>query len=825
MPNIHTKTYKINGLSCNGCVEKLTKALSSEFETVKISLEDGKLEVKGAEAENFKKINYIIQKVGIKYSLANYEEVYACPMHPEVTGKEGERCSKCNMFLKLASKSESKKDIKNKNQSTTKPEIKAGEGPIYICPMDPEVRQVGPGSCPVCGMALEPEEADTPPDDSELKDMTLKFIIGGLLSLPLVVLNMGMHMGFFASIHEFLMSNKFNWIQFLLATPVVIWGGFTFFERAFISLKTLKFNMFTLIGMGVGVSYGYSVVLTIFPNIFGRAMDVYYEPSAVIIVLVCLGQILELKARNATSGAIRSLLDMAPPTANLIKADGTEEKVPALHIKMSDKLRVKPGERIPVDGIILEGSSSVDESMLTGESIPVAKTQGSKVIAGTINGAHSTFIMQAERVGKDTTLSQIVKMVSKAQRSRVPIQNLVDKVSSIFVPVVILIAIVTAIIWLVVFKNPEYAVLTSVAVLIIACPCALGLATPMSIMVGTGRGAKGGILVKSAESLEILGKIDTLFVDKTGTLTEGKPRLMEVVTANDFTKEDILKYAASLENGSEHPLAHAVLEGAKAQNIKPTSVANFKSITGKGITGGVEGKKILLGNVELMKSFNISISLQKEFEDFSLKGHTCLLVSIDNKFAGFLTVLDSIKNGTKEAIKSLQNSGIKVIMLTGDNKITASAIAKDLDLKDVKAEVLPEDKYSFVEEMQNQNHKVGMAGDGINDAPALAKSDVGIAMGTGAETAIESAGITLVSGDLRGVVNALDLSKNVIKNIKQNLFFAFGYNALTIPIAAGVLFPFTGQLLNPSFASIAMALSSVSVIMNALKLSKLKFKL
>ncbi len=702
---------------------------------------------------------------------------------------------------------------------------------IYTCPMHPEVRQIGPGSCPKCGMALEPEDISLSDGaDPELKDMTRRFWVAAVLSAPLLLLTMGAH---FPNewLHTFLMSPLATWGQLILATPVVLWAGWPFFERGWASLKNKSLNMFTLIALGVGVAYLYSVVVTLFPGYLGQwlgaaseTIDVYFEAAAVITALVLLGQVLELRARAQTSSAMRALLDLAPATARVIRADGAEDDIPLSHVHQGDTLRVRPGEKVPVDGVVLEGASSIDQSMITGEPVPVEKGPGDPVTGATINGTGS-FTMRAERVGKETLLAQIVDMVSKAQRTRAPIQRLADKVSGYFVPAVIAVAAIAAFAWGMVGPEPRvgYAILNAVAVLIIACPCALGLATPMSIMAGTGRGAKAGVLIKNAEALEGFEKVDTLIVDKTGTLTEGRPKLMNVVAAAGYDEATVLSLAASLERGSEHPLAEAILKGAESRGLQPAHASEFQSVTGKGVTGNVEGKQVALGNLALLESLNIDATgIKTQADAYRAQGHTAMFVGIDGKPAGIITVADPIKETTVEAIRQLKADGLRIVMLTGDNKTTALAVAKKVGIEQVEADVLPDQKNAAVRKLQEQGRKVAMAGDGINDAPALAQADVGIAMGTGADVAMESAGITLVKGDLMGIVRARHLSRATMRNIRQNLFFAFVYNALGVPVAAGALYPFFGILLSPIIASGAMALSSVSVIANSLRLRSTK---
>jgi Cu+-exporting ATPase len=710
-------------------------------------------------------------------------------------------------------------------EKDSKPKAAVPEGTIYTCPMHPEIRQVGPGSCPICGMALEPEVAslDAPPNP-ELADMTRRFWVGLVLALPAVVLEMGGHL---VGGHGWVDPTLSNWIQFAFATPVVLWAGWPFFVRGAQSLVTRNLNMFTLIAMGTGVAYVYSVIGTVAPGIFpatfrghGGAVAVYFEAAAVITVLVLLGQVLELRAREATSGAIKALLQLAPKTARRIGDDGVDHEVEIDALAVGDRLRVRPGEKVPVDGIILEGRSSLDESLVTGESMPVTKEAGSKVIAGTLNQSGG-FIMRAEKVGRDTLLSQIVKMVADAQRSRAPIQRLADQVSGWFVPVVIVVALIAFGAWAWFGPEPRMAfgLVAAVSVLIIACPCALGLATPMSIMVGVGRGAQAGVLIKNAESLERMEKVDTLVVDKTGTLTEGKPKVVAIVPAAGFDETDILRLAATVERASEHPLADAIVRSAKERNLDLGKVEEFDSPTGKGATGKVGGKTIVLGNATFLQSLGIDAqSLNDQGERLRGDGATVINMAVDGKLAGLFAIADPVKASTPDALKALAAEGIKVIMLTGDNRTTANAVAKRLGIADVEAEVLPDQKSAVVAKLQKAGRIVAMAGDGVNDAPALAAAEVGIAMGTGTDVAMESAGITLLKGDLVGIVRARRLSQATMSNIRQNLFFAFIYNAAGIPIAAGILYPTFGLLLSPIIAAAAMALSSVSVVGNALRL-------
>jgi Cu+-exporting ATPase len=680
----------------------------------------------------------------------------------------------------------------------------------YTCPMHPEIRQRGPGACPKCGMALEPEVASGTEDENpELGQMTRRFWVSLGLSIPTLAIAM-------------LDVKGLAWLQFVLATPVVLWGGWPFFQRGWASIVHRSLNMFTLIAIGTGVAYVYSVVATLAPQIFPESfrahnggVSVYFEAAAVITTLVLLGQVLELRARSKTSSAIKALLGLAPKTARVIHEDGTEADAPLEQVKPGDRLRVRPGERLPVDGVVLEGASAVDESMVTGEPIPVEKKTGDHVTGGTVN-ATGGFVMRAERVGSDTLLAQIVRMVSEAQRSRAPIQRLADVVSSWFVPAVLVAAVITFVVWAWLGPEPKfaYAIVNAVAVLIIACPCALGLATPMSIMVGTGRGARAGVLIKNAEALEILEKVDTLLVDKTGTLTEGKPKLVTVVPENE---SEMLRLAASLERASEHPLAAAISGGAEQRGLKLSSVSDFHSLTGKGVAGTIDGRKIMIGNQQLGID---SSKFDQRAESLRQDGQTVVFVAIDGQVAGLLGVADPIKESTTEAIRLLREDGIKIVMVTGDSKTTAAAVARKLGIADVEAEVLPDRKREVVQRFQQQGRIVAMAGDGVNDAPALAQAQVGIAMGSGTDVAIKSAGITLIKGDLRGIVKARRLSRATMRNIRQNLFFAFIYNALGVPFAAGALFPVFGLLLNPMVASAAMSLSSVSVISNALRLRK-----
>jgi Cu+-exporting ATPase len=709
--------------------------------------------------------------------------------------------------------------------SAASPQKPAPAGAIYTCPMHPEIRQDHPGACPICGMALEPEiatEATGP--SAELVDMTRRFWIALVLSVPVFALEMGGHL---AGLHRFVPEGVSNWIQLALATPVALWAGWPFFERGSASLKSRNLNMFTLIALGVGVAWTYSVVATLAPDWFPAAfrgdhgaVAVYFEAAAVITTLVLLGQVLELRAREQTGGAIRALLDLTPKTVRLVRGDNADEDVALDAVKTGDQLRVRPGEKVPVDGQIVEGRSAVDESMLTGESMPVGKSVGDKVIGGTLNQS-GAFVMRADKVGRDTVLAHIVQMVAQAQRSRAPIQRLADKVSGWFVPLVIAVAALAFVAWAIWGPEPRlaYGLLAAVSVVIIACPCALGLATPMSIMVGVGRGAQAGILVRNAEALERLEKVDALVVDKTGTLTVGKPTLVALKPALGISEETLLKLAASLERSSEHPLAAAIVRAAADRGLTLSNVEGFESISGKGVTGAIEGRKVALGNRALMQAIGTGVdALEAAANDLRINGATAIFVAIDGKAAGVMAVADPIKATAPDAIRALKEAGVRVVMLTGDNRATAEAVARKLGIAEVEAEVLPQDKGKTVERLRKEGRVVAMAGDGVNDAPALAAADVGIAMGTGTDVAIESAGITLLGGDLRGVAAARKLSQATMRNIRQNLLFAFIYNAAGVPIAAGVLYPAFGLTLSPVVAAAAMALSSVSVVANALRL-------
>lgn len=739
-------------------------------------------------------------------STAKAAVTYVCPMDPEVREIKPGACPKCGMALEP-------------------------ETVQYTCPMHPQVVSDKPGNCPICGMALEPRTvaAVHEEDDSELRGMTRRFWVGVVLSIPLLVLSMGSMLPGFPL--RSVPAGVLEWLQLALATPVVLWGGWPFFQRGWASAVNRHLNMFTLIAIGTGMAYVYSVVATIVPGIFPETfrghegqVGVYFETSAIIVTLVLMGQVLELRARRHTSSAIRALLDLSPKTARRIRTDGADEEIPLDQVAAGDRLRVRPGDRVPVDGTVEDGSSAVDESMLTGESIPVEKSAGAKVIGGTVNQTGS-FIMRAEKLGSETLLAQIVRMVSEAQRSRAPIQSLADKVSGYFVPAVVLVAVLTFIGWAIVGPEPRLAhgLVNAVAVLIIACPCALGLATPMAIMVGTGRGAHAGVLMKNAEALETLEKVDTLVVDKTGTLTEGKPKLTNVLSTGGFNQVDVLLLAATLERASEHPLAHAIVKGAEERGLSPGSATNFQSFTGQGIAGEVARRRVVIGNAAFLSSQGIDIKrIALQAETLLKQGQTVVLVGVDGKAAGLLAAADPVKESTVAALASLRQSGLRVVMLTGDSHATAAAIARQLGIEEFQAEVLPAGKAEFIKKLQAEGRRVAMAGDGVNDAPALAQANIGIAMGSGTDIAIESGDVTLVKGDLRAIARARNLSGATMRNIRQNLFFAFIYNLLGVPIAAGILYPFTGLLLQPVFAAAAMSFSSVSVIANALRLRAAK---
>jgi Cu+-exporting ATPase len=736
---------------------------------------------------------------------------YTCPMHPEIKQPGPGSCSKCGMALEPA---------------TIPSPAKRTE---YTCPMHPQIVRDAPGSCPICGMALELREVTAEESNPELADMTRRLWISVTLAVPMLALMVSAFLPAMPMQHLFPV-RVWAWIEFALATPVVLWCGLPFFVRGWQSVVRRSLNMFTLIALGTGAAYLYSVFATVVPQVFpasfrgaGGQIDVYFEPAAVIVALVLLGQVMELRARSQTSSAIRALLGLAPKTAKRLDDKGGEADVPLDQVVVGDRLRVRPGEKVPVDGTVLEGHSSVDESMISGEPIPVEKDKDAKVTAGTVNGTGG-FVMHAERVGADTLLSQIVKMVSEAQRSRAPIQRLADRVSSYFVPAVIVAAILTFAIWFLAGPQPRFAhaLVSAVAVLIVACPCALGLATPMAIMVGTGRGARAGILIRNAEALEIFGKVDTLIIDKTGTLTKGKPTLSSVIPQPGIEESGLLQLVASLERSSEHPLAAAIVKGAEAKKLVLVDVVGFSSTTGKGVKGTVSAKQVAVGNAELFRDLAVDPApLLERAEALRKEGQTVMLVAVDGKAAGLVGVSDPIKESTPDAIRELREAGLKIIMVTGDNKTTAKAVADKLGIE-FYADVLPQKKAEVVKERQQEGSVVAMAGDGVNDAPALAQADIGIAMGTGADVAMEAGGITLLKGDLRGILRARHLSKSTMLNIRENLFFAFVYNAVGVPVAAGLLFPSFGLLLNPMIAAAAMSFSSVSVIANALRLRTTK---
>jgi Cu+-exporting ATPase len=736
-------------------------------------------------------------------------DVHTCPMHPEIREPSAGTCPRCGMALEPL--------------HITEPASRHE----YVCPMHPEVITAEPSACPICGMALEPRVvAADPAPNPELIDMTRRFRLSLALAIPVFLIAMSeMLRG--APVTGALSARTLTWIQFVLATPVVFWGGWPFFQRAWASIRNHQPNMFTLIALGTGTAYAYSVVATLLPRMFPETyrgpageVAVYFEAAAVITVLVLLGQVLELRARSKTSSALRSLLDLAPKTARLVQEDGTDRDVSLHRVHPGDRIRVRPGEKVPVDGVILDGTSFVDESMVTGEPTPVEKTSGSRVTGGTVNGS-GAFVLRAEHVGSDTLLAHIVRMVAEAQRSRAPIQRLADTVSSYFVPAVVLTAAITAVAWTAFGPEPRlaHALVSAVAVLIIACPCALGLATPMSIMVGTGRGAAAGVLIKNAEALEVLERVDTLVVDKTGTLTEGRPRLVSVAPTASHSESEILRLAASLERGSEHPLAAALVAGAQARGLTLMEAADFVSVMGKGVTGIVDGHRVAVGNRALLEEIAVDAAdVASRAEALRGRGETTMFLAVDGRAAGVFAVADPIKASTPEAVRLLHGDNVRIVMATGDSRTTAQAVGRALGLDDVKAEILPEEKRDVVRHLQEAGHVVAMAGDGINDAPALAQAHVGIAMGTGTDVAMESAGVTLVRGDLRAIARARRLSRATMRNIRANLFFAFAYNALGVPIAAGVLYPFIGLLLSPMVASAAMSCSSLSVIGNALRL-------
>ena len=767
--------------------------------------------------------------------------IYVCPMHPEVRQNGPGDCSKCGMHLVPEAELDSHAGHDNHGHHVHEHHagaapvngrfdtVPAGhEGAVYTCPMHPQVRQVEHGSCPICGMGLE-LETGVPMDDGpnpELVDFTRRFWVGTVLTIPLLILTMGPYLGF-PEVREIFGERATLWIELVLGTPVVLWCGWPFLVRGWNSFRTMNLNMFSLIGMGVIAAWLFSVVAVLAPGIFPDGfrdaeghVGVYFEAAAVIVTLVLLGQVMELRAREGTGKAIRALLDMAAKTARVIRDDGSEEEIPLEDVQVGDRLRVRPGDKVPVDGVVLDGRSSVDESMISGEPVPVEKTEGDPLTGATINGTGS-LVMEATRVGSDTMLAQIVEMVSNAQRSRAPIQKYADKVAGYFVPAVIGIAVLSFIAWAIWGPAPalSYALISAVAVLIIACPCALGLATPMSIMTATGRGAQAGVLIKNAEALERFEKVDTLIVDKTGTLTMGKPQLVAVLPQPGHDEAEVLRLAASLERGSEHPLAEAIVRGAEERDVKMANADDFEAVTGKGVKGVVDGKAVALGNLAMIRDLGLEAGdLTAKANARRDEGETVMFVVLDGKIAGLVGVADPVKETTPAAIKDLHELGFRVIMATGDNERTAKAIGARLGIDEIRADVLPEDKARIIKELQQQGRKVAMAGDGVNDAPALAQADVGIAMGTGADVAIESAGITLVKGNLDGIVRARRLARATMRNIRQNLFFALIYNASGVPVAAGVLFPFFGILISPMFAAFAMSASSISVVLNSLRL-------
>ncbi|ASJ73365.1 Copper-transporting P-type ATPase [Granulosicoccus antarcticus IMCC3135] len=772
--------------------------------------------------------------------------IYTCSMHPEVRSTEEGSCPKCGMFLvpegEVAEHRQHDHSGHSPAHDATSVGVKEGEydtvpenynGTIYTCPMHSQVHHPGPGSCPICGMGLEPETVSLEEEgpNPELVDFTHRFWLGAALTVPLLILAMGPMVGFTYFI-DLLGERTSLWLEFVLATPVILWSGWPFFVRGYQSFRTMNLNMFSLISMGVGAAFLFSIVAVVAPQIFPAGfrdangqVGVYFEAAAVIVTLVLLGQLMELRAREGTGKAIRALLNMAAKTALVIRPDGTEEEIELEQVQLGDHVRVRPGDKVPVDGVVLEGRSSVDESMISGEPMPVEKIAGEPVTGATINGTGS-LVIEATRIGADTMLSQIVQMVANAQRSRAPIQKYADQVAGLFVPAVIAVAVVSFIVWSIWGPAPAmaYGLVSAVAVMIIACPCALGLATPISIMTATGTGAQMGVLIKNAEALERFEKIDTLIVDKTGTLTEGKPRLVAVLPEVGHDEVEVLRLAASLERGSEHPLAEAIVRGAEERGVELAKAEEFEAVTGKGVKGRVDGKAVALGNAALIRDMGLDNDALVDTANARRdEGETVMFIVLDGAIAGLVSVADTIKETTPAALKALHELGFRIIMATGDNERTARSVAKRLGIDEIRADVLPEDKARIIRELQEQGKKVAMAGDGVNDAPALAQADVGIAMGTGADVAIESAGFTLVKGDLDGIVRARKLSHATMRNIRQNLFFALIYNAVGVPIAAGVLYPFLGILIGPMFAAFAMSASSLTVVLNALRLRRLKF--
>jgi Cu+-exporting ATPase len=759
------------------------------------------------------------------------DPVCGMAVDPEATPHHAEHAGQAFHFCSAGCRARFAADPGKFLEADQVPAPAAPAGTIYTCPMHPQIRQAGPGSCPICGMALEPElvTPDAGPNP-ELADMSRRFWVGLVLALPVFALEMGGHI---LDLHRFIPAQASNWLQLALAAPVVLWSGAPFFVRGWASLRTRNLNMFTLIAMGVGVAFAYSLVATLAPGLFPQAfrrhdgsVPIYFEAAAVITVLVLLGQVLELRAREQTSGAIRALMDLAPKTARRVRDDGADEEVTLDLIRPGERLRVRPGEKVPVDGEVLEGRVSIDESMVTGESMPVTKAPGDKVVGGSINKTGS-FVMRAEKVGAETLLAQIVQMVASAQRSRAPIQRMADRVSGWFVPAVIAAAVLAFAGWAMFGPEPRlsFGLVAAVSVLIIACPCALGLATPISITVGVGRGAQAGVLIKNAEALERLEAIDTLVVDKTGTLTEGRPAVTAIQPAAGFDEAEILRLAASLERGSEHPLADAIVRAARARGMELSEPEGFDSPVGKGVQGAVDGRRLALGSGRFLAGLGVdTAALEDEAEGFRADGATAIFMAVDGVAAAILAIADPLKATTPEAVRALQAEGVRLVMMTGDNRTTAEAVARRLGIEDVRAEVLPQDKAAVVEALRAEGRRVGMAGDGVNDAPALAAADVGVAMGAGADVAIESAGVTLLKGDLQGLVKARRLSRAVMRNIRQNLFFAFVYNAAGVPVAAGALYPLFGWLLSPQIAAAAMALSSVSVVGNALRLRAVRLE-
>lgn len=772
--------------------------------------------------------------------------VYTCSMHPEVRSTKKGSCPKCGMFLVTEGDGAEHEHHDHTGHAHANGAATVGKkegdydtvpdgysGTVYTCPMHAQVRHPGPGSCPICGMGLEPETVSLEHDgpNPELVDFTRRMWVGAVLTMPLLVLAMGPFVGF-TYFMELLGERTSLWLELALATPVILWSGWPFFERGLQSFRTMNLNMFSLISMGVGAAYVFSIVAVVAPQIFPEGfrdengnVGVYFEAAAVIVTLVLLGQVMELRAREGTGKAIRALMDMAAKTALVIRPDGSEEEIELDQVQLGDHLRVRPGDKVPVDGVVVEGRSSVDESMISGEPVPVEKVAGEPVTGATINGTGS-LVIEATRIGADTMLSQIVQMVANAQRSRAPIQKYADQVAGMFVPAVIAVAIVSFIVWSIWGPAPAmaYGLVSAVAVLIIACPCALGLATPMSIMTATGTGAQMGVLIKNAEALERFEKIDTLIVDKTGTLTEGKPKLVAVLPEKGHDEAEVLRLAASLERGSEHPLAEAIVRGAEERGVEFAKAEDFEAVTGKGVKGRVDGKSVALGNAALIRDMGLDSGALVETANARRdEGETVMFIVLDGTIAGLVSVADPVKETTPAALKALHEQGFRIIMATGDNERTAQAVASRLGIDEIRADVLPEDKARIIRELQAEGKKVAMAGDGVNDAPALAQADVGIAMGTGADVAIESAGFTLVKGNLDGIVRARKLSHATMRNIRQNLFFALIYNASGVPIAAGILYPFLGILIGPIFAAFAMSASSLSVVLNALRLRRLKF--